>query len=92
VSYALASPAIALASGLAFLVSELVDWAVFTPVAGRSIPLAVLSSSVVSAPVDTVLFLQIAGFPVTWGAVLGQFIVKTVMAVGVAVWLARRPQ
>lgn len=92
-SVAMATPAIALASGLAFLVSELVDWAVFTPLRGRSVPLAVVVSSVVSAPVDTVLFLYLAGFGVTMNAVLGQFIVKTALALvaaGVIALLAQR--
>ena len=74
------APAIAFASGIAFLVSELVDWGVFTPLRGRSLAVAVVASSVVSAPVDTVLFLQLAGFGVTWQAVAGQWIVKTAMA------------
>lgn len=79
-----ATPAIAVASGVAFLVSEFVDMAVFTPLRIRSLPLAVVVSSVVSAPIDTVLFLQLAGFGVTWEAVLGQFIVKTAIALLVA--------
>ena len=81
---------IALASGIAFLVSELVDLGVFTPLRPRSLPLAVLLSSVVSAPVDTVLFLWLAGFGVTWQAVAGQFLVKTVLALIVALWLSWR--
>lgn len=79
-----ATPAIAIASGVAFLVSELVDFGVFTPLRGRSLPAAVLVSSLVSAPVDTVLFLYLAGFGVTWQAVAGQLIVKTAMAAAVA--------
>jgi len=89
-SYLLAEPFIAIASGIAFLVSELVDFAVFTPLRERSLPRAVLVSSVVSAPVDTVLFLHIAGFGVTWQAVLGQFIVKTAMALAAAGYLVWR--
>lgn len=84
------TPALALASGLAFLVAELVDWAVFTPLRRRSLPVAVVVSSVVAAPVDTVLFLWLAGFPLTWQAVAGQFLVKTGMALLVAVVLAVR--
>lgn len=82
------TPAIAVASGIAFLVSELVDFGVFTPLRGRSLPIAVLVSSVVSAPVDTVLFLYIAGFGLSPEAVLGQFVVKTLIALIVAVILA----
>lgn len=89
-SYFTSSPALALASGIAFLMSESVDWAVFSPLRNRSLPTAVLVSSVVSAPVDTVLFLWIAGFPLTWQAVLGQFLVKTAIAGLVALALVVR--
>ena len=85
-----ATPTLALASGVAFLVAEVVDWAVFTPLRGRSLPLAVVASSVVAAPVDTVLFLALAGFPVTVQAVAGQFLVKTGLALLVAAWLRWR--
>jgi uncharacterized PurR-regulated membrane protein YhhQ (DUF165 family) len=90
VSALTSNPAIALASGIAFLVSELVDLGVFTPLRARSLPMAVLVSSVVSAPVDTILFLYLAGFGVTWQAVVGQFIVKTAIALVVASWLSWR--
>lgn len=84
-----ATPALAVASGLAFLASELVDWAVFTPMRDN-LPRAVLVSSMVAAPVDTVAFLWIAGFPVTWASVGGQLIVKTGMALVAALILAAR--
>ena len=87
VSIVTSTPGIAVASGLAFAASELVDWGVFSRVRKVSIGLAVLVSSIVSAPVDTVLFLWIAGFPVTWQAVAGQFLVKTAMALAVALVL-----
>ncbi len=90
ISAVTSNPAIALASGIAFLVSELVDLAVFTPLRDKNLPAAVLVSSVVSAPVDTVLFLAIAGFGVTWQAVLGQFIVKTVIALIAAAVISAR--
>jgi len=90
VSALTSTPAIALASGVAFLVSELVDMGVFTPLRGHSLAGAVLLSSVVSAPVDTVLFLALAGFGVTWQAVAGQFVVKTALALAVASWLTWR--
>ena len=90
VSAATTSPALALASGLAFAASELVDWAVFTPLRARTLPGAVVASSVTAAPVDTVLFLHLAGFGVTWQAVVGQVLVKTGMAPVVAVVIARR--
>lgn len=89
-SYFLADPFIAIASGLAFLVSEFIDYGVFTRIRERSLPRAVLVSSVVAAPVDTVLFLWLAGFPLTWQAVLGQFLVKSALALIVALLLASR--
>ena len=84
------TPALAVASGVAFAVSELVDWSVFTPLARRSMAAAVLVSSLVAAPVDTVLFLWLAGFPLTWQAIAGQLIVKTAMAGIVAAVISAR--
>lgn len=89
-SYMLANPFIALASAVAFAGSELLDWAVFARVRTRSLSRAVFVSSVVSAPVDTVLFLAIAGFPLTLQAVAGQFMVKTVMALVAALAISRK--
>jgi hypothetical protein len=89
-SYVLSDPRIAVASAVAFAASETVDSAVFTPLRRRGLPTAVLVSSVVAAPVDTVLFLSLAGFPVTPAAVAGQFMVKTAIAGAVAGWIAWR--
>jgi len=85
ISAVTSNPAIAVASGIAFLVSELVDFAVFTPLRAKNLALAVVASSVISAPVDTVLFLHLAGFGLSWQAVLGQFIIKTALALLAAV-------
>ena len=89
VSYLVADPFIAVASAVAFAGSELVDFAIFTPLRRRLVA-AVVVSSVVSAPIDTILFLHIAGFGVTWQAVLGQFIVKTALALAAAAWIIWR--
>lgn len=89
-SVVMSAPSIALASGLAFAASELVDWGVFSRLRHRSLALAVAVSSLVAAPVDTVLFLAVAGFGVTPQAVLGQLIVKTGMALVVAAFLQFR--
>lgn len=80
ISWFMASPALAVASTIAFLGAELVDLGVFTPLRKRGFFTAALASNVVSAPLDTVLFLAIAGFPLTWQAVTGQFIGKVVFA------------
>lgn len=59
VSYRLATPQLALASAAAFLISETIDWGVYSltqrPFADR-----VLLSVAFSAPVDTALFLLLA--------------------------------
>jgi hypothetical protein len=47
-------------------------------------------SSAVAAPLDTVVFLALAGFPVTLGTVAGQWVVKVGLAVAVAAGLAWR--
>lgn len=57
-SYILASPAIALASLMAFVVSEAVDWIVYTT-SKRTFAQRVLISSLASAPIDSVVFLHL---------------------------------
>lgn len=57
---ALLSPALALASGAAFALSELADFAVYTPLARRRWLFAVAVSNAVGAIVDSALFLWLA--------------------------------
>jgi uncharacterized PurR-regulated membrane protein YhhQ (DUF165 family) len=58
---ALLAPApLVVASAVAFGVSELADFAVYTPLQRRGLVLAVLASSLVGLVVDSVLFLQLA--------------------------------
>src|SRR5829696_1154280 len=52
-----APPALAVASGAAFLLSEAADLAVYTPLARRRLALAVATSGLVGALVDSALFL-----------------------------------
>lgn len=56
----LASPALVIASTAAFLLSELADFAVYTPLQQRRFILAVIASSVVGLVVDSILFLWLA--------------------------------
>jgi uncharacterized PurR-regulated membrane protein YhhQ (DUF165 family) len=79
---ALTSPALALASGVAFGASELADTTLYTPLRRRGWARAVLTASFLGALLDTLLFLSIAGFPVTAAGVAGQLVGKTW-----AVWL-----
>lgn len=89
---ALTSPALALASGAAFGISELADTAVYTPLRRRGWARAVLPASLLGALLDTLLFLTLAGFPVTARGVAGQLAGKTwaVWLPVAAVALARR--
>lgn len=91
-SYVLSAPFIAVASGVAFLLSELADFAVYTPLRRRGYVTAAIASNVVGAVVDTFLFLSIAGFPVTVETVTGQIIGKvgiTLVFVAVVALLRR---
>lgn len=54
------SPKFALASGTAFLISELADFGVYTPLRRRFWLWAIIPSNVVGAVVDSIIFLSIA--------------------------------
>ncbi|WP_331761102.1 VUT family protein (plasmid) [Nocardia sp. NBC_01377] len=73
VSYAIASPAVAMASAVAFTVGEFIDFAVFAWLAPRWTR-AVLFGGIAGAVVDSVLFLSIAFGSLTMfpGQVLGK--------------------
>ncbi|MEU2315151.1 VUT family protein [Streptomyces albidoflavus] len=74
------SPALALASSAAFLVAELADMAVYTPLRDRGWARAVLASNIVGAIVDTLIFLWLAGFPIVAATVTGQLVGKVLWA------------
>lgn len=89
---ALVSPRLALASGSAFLFSELADLAVYTPLQRRRFVLAVFASGVVGSVVDSLLFLAVAGIPLGQalpGLLLGKLWVQ-LGALPVAAWLRKR--
>jgi uncharacterized PurR-regulated membrane protein YhhQ (DUF165 family) len=56
----LAPPAIVIASVAAFLLSELADFAVYTPLQKRRFVTAVIASSLIGLVVDSIVFLQLA--------------------------------
>lgn len=74
-SFAVSDPFIALASAVAFGLSELADLAVYTPLRKRGYIRAALASNIVGALIDTVVFLWIAGFPIL-AALPGQMVGK----------------
>lgn len=91
---AILSPQLAVASGVAFLLSELADLAVYTPLRRRGYVRAAVASNLVGTVVDSLVFLSLAGFPVA-AALPGQVIGKTwitlaVVALVVAVRARRR--
>lgn len=62
-SYFMAAPEIALASGIAFGVSEMIDYIVYTT-SKRPLSERVLISSSLSAPIDSALFLIVANMAI----------------------------
>ena len=89
----IAPQALVLASGAAFLVSELADFAVYTPLQKKRLVLAVLMSGVVGLVVDSVLFLQLAFGSLDY--LSGQIIGKTwmiVLALPIIWWIRRRDE
>ena len=80
-SYFISDPFIALASGVAFFVSELGDLAIYTPLRRRGYVRAAVASNVVGAIVDTYLFLWVAGFPIAVQVVAGQLLAKVTVTI-----------
>ena len=90
-SYLVSSPAVATASGAAFLLSELADFFVYTPLRERRLHWqAVLASGVVGSLVDSAIFLWLAFGSLAFLA--GQFVGKTEITIlcALIVWLWRR--
>ena len=86
----LVSTKFALASGVAFLVSELLDFAVYTPLRRRNWIGAVVASNIVGLVADSIIFLALAFGSLEYlpGQVVGKAWM-TLLAVFV-LWLLRR--
>ena len=79
---AIVDPSLAVASGVAFLLGELFDFAVYTPLRDRGRLRAVAVSNVAGAIVDSYVFLELAPFgPVTLNAVAGLVLAKVAVTV-----------
>ncbi len=90
-SATLAPPALVVASATAFLLSELADLAVYTPLQRRGLVRAVFLSSVVGLVVDSAVFLELAFGSLDYLA--GQVVGKAWMvlaALPIVAWLRRR--
>ncbi len=92
-SMLLAPPALVAASGAAFAVSELADFAVYTPLQRRGLVLAVLASSAVGLVVDSVLFLKLAFGSLEFieGQVFGKAWM-VLLSLPLVAWLRRRDE
>jgi uncharacterized PurR-regulated membrane protein YhhQ (DUF165 family) len=79
ISAALAPAPLVVASAVAFLLSELADFAVYTPLQKRGLVLAVAASSFVGLVADSLLFLWLAFGSLEF--LTGQIVGKAVMVV-----------
>jgi len=81
-SYFMADPFIAIASVVAFFISEIVDWAVYT-YTKKPLGQRILLSSAIGTPIDSAVFLLILGFFSPLG-----FLLMTIakMIAAVAIW------
>ena len=86
-SYFMATPQVALASALAFAISETVDWAVYS-FTGKPLSQRILYSSLLGTPVDSLVFLYLIGYFSVAG-VLAMTLSKLVGAV-IVWWMIRR--
>lgn len=89
-SWWLSSPIIAMASGVTFLCSETLDFAIYTPLQRDRFVLAVVVSGLAAALLDSWLFLYLAGLPMSqfWGLALGK--VWVIALAGPAAFLLRK--
>jgi uncharacterized PurR-regulated membrane protein YhhQ (DUF165 family) len=86
-SYWMAGPAVAAASAAAFLVSELVDWAVYS-FTGRPLSQRILLSSAVGTPIDSLVFL--AGVGLLSPAGMAAMTASKMLGALIVWWLIRR--
>lgn len=87
----LAPPSLVIASGIAFLLSEFADLAVYTPLARRRLVAAVVASSVIGLVVDSIVFLWLAFGSLDF--LLGQVVGKSwmvLLSIPFVAWLRRR--
>jgi uncharacterized PurR-regulated membrane protein YhhQ (DUF165 family) len=90
-SAALAPPSLVLASATAFCLSELADFAVYTPLQRRRLVLAVLLSSLTGLLVDSAVFLRLAFGDLAYmpGQVIGKAWM-VLLALPFVAWLRER--
>jgi uncharacterized PurR-regulated membrane protein YhhQ (DUF165 family) len=87
----LAPPSLVLASSAAFLLSELADFAVYTPLQRRRLVLAVFASGIVGLTIDSAIFLYLAFGNLDF--IAGQIVGKSwmiVLALPAIIWIRQR--
>ncbi|MCB2100900.1 MAG: VUT family protein [Rhodobacterales bacterium] len=87
ISYVMADPFVAVASAAAFLVSEFADWAVYT-YTRRPLSQRILFSSILSAPIDSAVFLGLVGILSPAG--VAAMTVSKLLGAVVVWWMVRR--
>lgn len=87
ISWYMATPQLALASAAAFAMGELGDWALFT-FTNRPFSQRILISSLVGAPLDSVVFLLIIGLATPWSIITMS--VSKLLGALLVFWLVRR--
>lgn len=92
-SWFVAAPAIVVASVAGFVLSELADFAIYTPLAKRRLWLAVLVSSAAGAVVDSGVFLWLAfgSLDLIEGQILGKLWMSLAAALVIYVYQPRNP-
>jgi hypothetical protein len=93
ISAGLAPPSLVIASAAAFLLSELADFAVYTPLARRRLVTAVIVSSFVGLVVDSIVFLYLAFGSLAFlpGQIVGK-LWMVLLAVPFVTYLRRRDE
>ena len=87
-SYVMANPFIAVASFVAFMISELTDWGVYT-FTGKPLHQRILISSLASTPIDSAVFLLMIG-QFSLLACITMFISKMLAAVAIYYYLRNK--
>jgi queuosine precursor transporter len=93
ISALLAPASLVFASGIAFLLSEFADLAVYTPLARRRLVAAVITSSFVGLVVDSIVFLWLAfgSLDFLFGQVVGKAWM-VLLSIPFVMWLRRRDE